>query len=358
MWYCFFFTFDQRVIPLRHGVYPYLAALMKSLVLVVLLLLGVAGLAEAQQQPQFTQYAFSGMYLNPAYAGVKGFGEITTIGRYQYLNYSPTLSEDAGGSPQTFLLSASLPVRILHGGVGLNIYKDKLAQTAITAANLSYSYHRKIGEGTLGLGIQGMFSNIHQGSYRPAEPNDPAVPLESSDRKLDAGVGVWYESEKLYAGLSVNNLLRAEYKFQNANGNDSARVVGENHAYLTAGYNIQASSSVVVTPTLLVKMVLPGKIGDSGKFAQDKSSFDLGARATFNDKYWGGVGYRFQESFNALIGVSFAKDNAFRVGYAFDFIAFNQDARAFSSHEIMLSYRLPKPGNILRPVIRTPRYSF
>ncbi|WP_303309406.1 type IX secretion system membrane protein PorP/SprF [Hymenobacter sp. BT730] len=329
---------------------------MKGLVLSVILLFIAAGTVLGQQQPQFTQYGFNGMYLNPGYAGVKGFGEITTIGRYQYVGYNASV--DAGGSPQTYLLSASLPIKLLRGGLGINIYKDKIAQTDVTSANLSYAYHIAIGEGVLGVGVQGIFSNIHQGNFRPAEPNDPAVPEESSDRKLDAGLGAWYETETLYAGLSVNNLLRAKYKFQNARGADSASVVGENHVYLTGGYNIQASSSVVVTPTVLVKMVLPGKVGDAGKFSQDKSSFELGARATFNDKYWGGVGYRFQESFNAILGISFAKDNAFKVGYGFDFIAFNQDARALSSHEIMLSYRLPKPSNILRPAIRTPRYSF
>jgi hypothetical protein len=56
--------------------------------------------------------------------------------------------------------------------------------------------------------------------------------------------------------------------------------------------------------------------------------------------------------------VSFAKDNALRLGGAFDIITINQAARAFSSYEIMLSYRLPKPGLLTRPAIRTPRYSF
>jgi hypothetical protein len=59
-----------------------------------------------------------------------------------------------------------------------------------------------------------------------------------------------------------------------------------------------------------------------------------------------------------MAGLALAKDNALRIGYAFDFVAFNQDARALSSHELMLSYRLPKPNTNTRPPIRTPRYSF
>ena len=119
------------------------------------------------------------------------------------------------------------------------------------------------------------------------------------------------------------------------------------------------SSAVVVTPSALVKAVLPGTYSDKGKFDNSNNySFEGGVRATYNDKIWVGANYRHQESVSGLFGVSFAKDNALRLGGAFDIITINQAARAFSSYELMLSYRLPKPGLITRPAIRTPRYSF
>lgn len=315
------------------------------------------GTAMAQQQPQFSQYGFNGMYLNPAYAGVKGQGEINLIGRYQYIGYKATF--DDGGSPRTAMLSASVPVAALGGGLGMGLYYDKLGEWSITNAQLSYSRHLKLGSGKLGLGVQGVFSNIYQGDFRARDENDPSVPQRSSDRKFDVGAGAWYESEKLYVGLSANNLLRSSYKFASENANQvTAQFIAENHTYLTAGYNIEASSSVVVTPTVLMKMVLPGKLGDNDKFTLKNNSYEAGVRATFNDRFWGGLGYRYDESFTALGGLSFSKDNAMRVGLAYDFIAFNRDARALSSFEIMLSYRLPKPGLAVRPAIRTPRYSF
>jgi type IX secretion system PorP/SprF family membrane protein len=330
---------------------------MKRALFSVLLVSAISSAAFAQQQPQFSHYGFNGMYLNPAYAGIKGQGEITTLGRYQYLGYTATF--DDGGSPQTYTLSASLPVAAIGGGVGLSVFRDKVAQSSITNVQLSYSKHIKVGEGKLGLGVQGIFNHLSKGVYRPADQApDSSVPQDGSDQKFDAGVGVWYESDKLYAGLSANNLLRSEYRFKSVGGENSAKVIGENHAYFTAGYNIEATSSVVVTPTVLVKMVLPGKFGDNNKFTLQNNSYEGGVRATVNDKFWGGVSYRYDESITGLLGMSFAKDNALRFGYAFDFIAFNQAARAFSSHEIMLSYRLPKPGMATRPAVRTPRYSF
>ncbi|SNC77357.1 type IX secretion system membrane protein, PorP/SprF family [Hymenobacter gelipurpurascens] len=330
---------------------------MKRIIFSACFLFAVAGTAVAQQQPQFSHYGFNGMYLNPAYAGIKGQGEITAIGRSQYYGYNATF--DNGGSLQTASLTASIPVAAIGGGLGIGIYRDKVAQLATTNAQLSYSKHIKIGEGRLGLGVQAIFNNIYQGTYRFVDEGDVKIPREGSDQKFDAGAGVWYESEKLYAGLSVNNLFRSGYKFNSeVVGGKTAEYINENHAYLTAGYNIEASSSVVVTPTVLMKMVMPGKFGDNNKFSFKNNSYEAGVRATFDDRFWGGIGYRYDESFTGMAGLSFAKDNAIRVGLAYDLVAFNQDARALSSFELLLSYRLPKPGLLTRPAIRTPRYSF
>ncbi len=337
---------------------------MKGTLLAALLL--TAGSALAQQQPQFTHYGLNGMYLNPAYAGIKGQGEVNLIGRYQYLNYSGTF--DGGGSPRTGLITVSLPVLALNGGVGLAVYYDQVGQSKMTNAALSYSQHVKLGAGKLGFGIQGVYTYLSKGTYNAIDLYDVNVPSDASDHKFDAGAGIWYESPKFYAGVSINNLFRSEYTFKSSGETDPVtgkklgtpnKYLAENHAYFTAGYNIDASSSVVVTPMVLVKAVLPGDFSSTSKFGSTKNySFEGGVRATLDDKYWVGANYRNEESVSGLLGLSFAKDNAIRLGYAFDFIAFNQAARAFSSHEIMLSYRLPKPGLITRPAIRTPRYSF
>jgi type IX secretion system PorP/SprF family membrane protein len=339
---------------------------MKGIVLATLLAMAAVP-ALAQQQPQFTHYGLNGMYLNPAYAGIKGQTEVNLIGRYQYLNLSNTLG-DENGSPRTGMVSASVPVLPLHGGVGLAVYYDQAGVSKVTNTALSYSQHVKLGNGQLGIGIQGTFTYLSKGSYRAIDQNDPFVPESGSDHKFDAGAGLWYESPKFYAGLSLNNLFRATYVLQSAIRDASGKIIGyqntsqflgENHAYFTAGYNIEASTSVTVTPMLLVKSVLPGSYDSATKYDNQRNySFEGGVRATLNDQFWAGLNYRHEESISGLLGYGFGPDNRYRLGYAFDFIAFNQAARAFSSHEIMLSLRLPKSVPLVRPAIRTPRYSF
>lgn len=330
---------------------------MKTL-LAMLLLLATVGSAVAQQQPQFTHYSLNGMSLNPAYAGIKGQGEVNVLGRYQYYNYGSF--GGANGSPRTGLFTASLPILAISGGVGVSVYYDQVGQSKMTNAALSYSQHIKLGDGKLGIGIQGIYTYLGKGTYIAIDPDDINVPKDASDSKFDAGAGVWYEAPKFYAGLSVNNLFRSGYTFKSAGTQGTpSKYLAENHAYFTAGYNIDASSSVVVTPSVLVKAVLPGAYADKGKFDNSNNySLEGGVRATLDDKYWIGANYRHQESVSGLLGASIAKDNALRLGLAVDIITLNQAARAFSSYEIMLSYRLPKPGLLTRPAIRTPRYSF
>ncbi|MGI4870754.1 MAG: PorP/SprF family type IX secretion system membrane protein [Janthinobacterium lividum] len=350
---------------------------MKGIILASLLSV-TATAALAQQQPQFTHYGLNGMYLNPAYAGIKGQTEVTLIGRYQYLNLGNTQSDD-NGSPRTGMVSASIPIRALNGGVGLVVYYDQIAVSKLTNASLSYSQHIKLGSGQLGIGVQGIYSYLSQGEYRANDLQDPLVPFSASDHKIDLGAGLWYESPKFYAGLSVNNLLRNSYTLQSAryqtnngvlvldaNGKpiiagyqNTSSFLGENHAYFTAGYNIEASSSVTVTPMVLAKAALPGSYDAVSKYDnQHNYSFEAGVRATFNDQFWVGANYRYDESFAGLLGYGFGPDKRYRIGYAFDFVAFNQTARALSSHEILLSLRLPKAPILFRPAIRTPRYSY
>ncbi|MGI4834974.1 MAG: PorP/SprF family type IX secretion system membrane protein [Janthinobacterium lividum] len=328
-------------------------------ILLAALLLAAAGSVRAQQQPQFTHYGLNGMYLNPAYAGIKQQVEVNVIGRYQYLNLGNTLGDD-NGSPRTGMVSASIPILPLGGGVGIAAYYDQAGVTKITNTALSYSQHIKLGQGRLGIGVQGIYTYIGKGTYRAIDPDDINIPANASDHKFDLGAGLWYEAPKFYAGLSLNNLLRSEYTFK-SNGTQGvgSQYLGENHAYLSTGYNIEASSSVTVTPMALVKAVLPGRYDTKSKYDnQHNYSFEAGVRATVNDQFSVGANYRYDESISGLLGYAFGADNRYRIGYAFDFIAFNQAARAFSSHEILFQLRLPKVTLLTRPAIHTPRYSF
>jgi type IX secretion system PorP/SprF family membrane protein len=308
------------------------------------------GKAVAQTQPQFSHYGFNGMYLSPGYAGINKATEFNMIGRYQWFGYKADFNDD-GGSPKTALFNVSIPVRAIKGGLGVNFAVEEIALTTVKSGQLAYSYHLPVGNGKLGIGGQGTVTNIGKGyGYRAIDVNDPNIPNVSNDTKFDVGAGLWYQADKFYAGAGINNLLGSKYEFEtfatDNPGNKTASVTNAKHLYVTAGYNIDASSSVVVTPTALLKYDL-----------ESKPSFDLGARATINTRYWIGANYRHQEAITGMVGGGLLKDNSLRLGYAFDFTTFEKVAKGTGSHEIMLSYRIPQLG-AAKPPIRTPRYSF
>jgi type IX secretion system PorP/SprF family membrane protein len=319
----------------------------KSGYLVFLLVILFPILSQAQQLPQFSHYAFNGQFISPGYAGVKGQTELNVLYRYQWLGYDGTF--DAGGSPKTALFTISAPVAALKGGLGLVIMKDEIGPVDVFHAQLAYSHHISIGNGILGVGVQGNLTNMSKGGYRANDQGDVRVPFNSSDRKFDMGAGLWYQQENWYVGGGITNLLGSVYEFENEDRTgEYGTISGEKHIMVTAGYELELSGAIDVTPTVLFKQDVNAGV----------TSLEAGGRATFNDKFWGGAGYRFGEALTGILGVYLLKDNALSFGYAFDYTAVGTSAKSATSHEVMLGYRLPKSKNNTKPPIRTPRYFF
>jgi type IX secretion system PorP/SprF family membrane protein len=297
------------------------------------------GLANAQQDAQFSQYMFNNLYTNPGFAGLEGCPKFTAIHRTQWVNY------DGGGAPQGQVLTASLPVRILMGGLGFQLSNDQTGPFRNVDLLLSYSYHIAIGSGKLGLGIRsGIFNRSLNTKYIYTDAKDPRI--EDIDNKSlnqlspDFALGAFYYHPKFYVGVSLNHVIKEQLQTVNA---ELSR-----HMTVTGGYNFQAASNIVLTPSFITKYDATG----------EKWSTDGSLMATFNNKYWGGLSFRQSDALIPFVGISFLKNNAMKVGFAYDYTLINQTGKATSSYEIMLSYSLPPFVPPVKPVIRTPRYRF
>ena len=105
----------------------------------------VASASFAQQDPQFTQYMFDRLSINPAVAGTSGQLCGTLLLRQQWTGFD--------GAPKTALLNVQAPITRISSGIGLSVYLDQLGQQKSTMARFSYSFHRKVGPGKLGIGL-------------------------------------------------------------------------------------------------------------------------------------------------------------------------------------------------------------
>jgi type IX secretion system PorP/SprF family membrane protein len=291
-------------------------------VLFLVLLVFPFALVNAQQEAQFVHNMFNGIYYNPGFAGSIGGISALGLARQQWVGFKDNDGNKV--APNTYTLSIHSPLNFLHGGVGLNIYSDKLGFQSEIGVKLMYAYRMDIGMGNLGIGIQLDFMNSTQDFAKlregAAQPDDPLLQGgKDSDMVFDFGLGVQYlVPDKFYVGLSSTRILESEstklyYQYQR-------------HYFLSAGYewSFPNNPSYVIEPSLLVK-------SDAVK-----TQFDLAALLKYNNKVWGGVSYstlRVMDPFSVLLGLSI-KD--IMIGYAYTIPT--SAIGSGGSHEIMVGY--------------------
>lgn len=296
---------------------------------------------QAQQDPLFTHYMFNNLYLTPAFAGVDGVTRLTAVHRSQWLGYQPSFG--GGGAPTTQLVSFNTPIYKLRSGFGTYIMNDISGPQNNLEAHAMYAYHLGIKDNKLSIGVKlGVFSQTIDGSfYRYVDQGDPSISDgKDSQIKPDLGFGLFYRSEKYYAGLGFNHLLKSEFDF----GLDETRAALENHVNFTGGYYYDLSFDLTFQFATWVKTDL------------NKTSVDLSALGFYKNTLWGGLSFRQSEAISLLAGYSLLKDKSLRLGYSLDYVVRDQTAKRPTSHEFMISYELPVNPGSGKKVVRTPRY--
>ena len=303
---------------------------MKKQSLLVLLIFGLCvQFANAQQDPQYTQYMYNMNVVNPAYAGSKETLSLTALYRNQWSGFD--------GSPQTFTFSGHSPLGN-NVGLGLSVIKDELGPVNETNAYADFSYTLTLGNNTkLALGIKAgaTFHDIGLANLTLQDDNDPFFSENVNRTTPNAGVGGFLYSDNWYLGLSVPNLFQSVHLDR-----DDFKLGSEtNHYFATAGYVFQVNDNFKLKPSVLVKSAFDAPL-----------SFDGNVNALFYEKFELGVSYRLDDSFSGLVG--FQALPQLRIGYAYDAVTSDINFVAPSSHEIILTWDI----TFKQRVLRSPRY--
>src|SRR5210317_197962 len=105
---------------------------MKRLsIIIVMLILGLE-YSNAQQLPQFTQYMYNTIAVNPAYAGSREALSLVGLNRNQWAGFD--------GGPETTTLSIHSPLRNEKIGLGLSLINDKMGYESLTYVYADFSY--------------------------------------------------------------------------------------------------------------------------------------------------------------------------------------------------------------------------
>lgn len=277
----------------------------------------------AQQEPQITLNMFNHMAVNPGYAGLRDAICVTGIIRQQWMGI-----EDAEGtkvSPETYVISGDSPVRLLRGGVSAVVMQDKIGYFKDVYVKLGYAYNRSLGDGELGIGFNVGFLNksLDFSKFKPVDAGDQLLQGgNESTMFTDLAVGAFYiQPNGLYMGLSATQLL--EGSKQLGTGTAGTEFKLRRHYYATAGYEI----SWIRNPAFVL---IPGVFA---KYDGSTIQLDFNTILQYNQKFWGGLTYRIQETAAVMVGMK-VKDISF--GYAYD-IPLSRIGGA-GSHEVMVRY--------------------
>lgn len=314
-----------------------------SFLLPFILFLGGRGLVFGQWDPQFTLYHLNPYYFNPAAAGLAGNMQVSAHYRTQWTGYTGTF--DTGGAPVSQVISVHTPFSALKGGLGFQVLNDNIGAGTITRSfKASYAFHKRFGPSIFSAGASvGTLSRVLDGErYRPREIDDPLIPstrISLTQPDIDLGVMLYNPGYQL--GLSYKHVTNPSFNYGSLTGTGRAPGLLSAQASMLVGL----SYTIDVVPTLLIKSDLRNV------------STEAGALVRYNNTYFAGLNYRWQDAASFLIGGSFLNNNL-QLSYALDYVVFGTVAKAPLSHEIFLSYALKAPRSGKRSIIKTPRYSF
>lgn len=280
----------------------------------------------AQQLPQFTQYMYNTISVNPAYAGSRGTLNVTALHRNQWAGIE--------GNPRTSTLSIHAPMRNDRVGLGLSYINDKLGFEQTNYIYGDFSYSVPVTEtAKLSFGLKAGFTN-----YKLETPdfNDMFFNSNFTDWSPNIGVGAYYSSNTWYIGVSSPRVLNTDLN------EGEYEALERNSYYAIGGLVFELSENTKFKPTMIAKFT-------NGAPA----TYDLTANFLFNEKFWIGASYRFNDAFNfgALIDYQATKD--IRIGYAYDIPTGDIKPYSSGTHEIIMIYELKFKS---KGPVKSPRY--
>lgn len=304
---------------------------MKTLYTILLFLAGST--VFAQQDPLFSQYMFNKLAVNPGYAGSRENLTVDLIYRYQWVNVD--------GAPKTISASIHSPLNNPHLALGAHVINDRIGPMSSTSAMATFAYKIIFPKGKLSFGVQaGMKSNgIDWNKINAQDTDDPFLINKAKNTVVpDANFGIYYYSQKFFAGFSSHQLLQNQtLVIKDSEGNTQASKLLR-HFYVTTGAAIPLGDNIIFRPSLLAKYV-----------KNAPPQLDLNASFLFVNKLWLGVSYRTENAISIMTEINIAEN--FRIGYSYDIWLNELKAYNKGSHEIRLSYDL----NFKRRML-TPRY--
>ncbi|EIM78830.1 hypothetical protein A3SI_00010 [Nitritalea halalkaliphila LW7] len=290
--------------------------------------------ANAQQVPQYSQYMFNPIFINPAYTGYKDQLFLQSYYRKQWVGLE--------GAPETFVVAADGFIPDKNLGIGVIGMSDRLGMQRTSALYANISYRLQLGQYDFlqfGIGVGMVNAVLDGGLAETTNPDDPTVPVGRNDVLYpDLKAGVFYFNERFYFGAAFDNLLSPILDF------DNGQVIAEprSHLFLTGGSAFALSDNIDFRPSFfwMDDYRSPARV-------------DLTTNFSFYERLWVGATYRTSVDYaNRSLSPDLQRATAvvamfqvfltegLRIGYAYDHNITGFNVRNFTTHDISLGFML------------------
>ena len=299
----------------------------------LLLMLFAPRKGAAQQDPVFNQYMNNLLTVQPAYAGMTGYLNVTAMSRIQWVGFD--------GAPTTNTVTIQGPFQKYNVGLGLSLINDKFGPVRQNGVYADYAYRILLNDDQyISFGIKGGFNRYEAllSELYTHDPNDPVSIQDINQKYLpNVGVGFLWHSDIFFIGFSVPKF----FKNQISSDNGVSLYQEEVNYYGMGGIVLDITDAVKFKPTFLYRWSerTPGMM-------------DLTANFLFFDRVWAGATYRIKNSYGLLFQAFINKQ--LKIGYAYDLTTFHPTQANAGTHEFMLSYDFPYKKR--RYCRFTPRY--
>ena len=288
----------------------------------------------AQTEPMYSQYMFNMLGVNPAYAGSREASSFNFFQRSQWVGLQ--------GAPQTTSFSFDQSILNKRAGWGIQFYDDKIGVEKADGINIMGSTKIQVSEngilsGGLSFGLMNYRIDLMNVTGR-FTPNDPAFYSNLNKWTPSLGIGIYYNTDNFYAGVSIPNILKSRLTAFDLI-RSGLQKVNQKHIFLTTGIVIPINEDLKLKPSTMIKMVEGAPI-----------EADFNTNVWLRDIIGLGVSYRTGD---AVIGMAEIQANQnLRFGYAYDMTISPLKFYNTGTHEIMIRYEI---GNF-KNKIKSTRY--
>lgn len=271
--------------------------------------------------PVYSQYLQNGLLINPAYTGSRGALSGFLSYRMQWMGIAE--------APVFQTVSLHAPMKNDRVGIGIMGQFMQYGVTRSKSIYATYAYSIRLGQGKLSFGLKGGV-DLSNTDYTGIDLTDPGDPIFMENGKYilpNIGAGVYYYSNKLFAGISVPQFL--SYQKNGTNGVQAYHSFSNYDLIFSAGGLIVFSDFFKFKPSVLVNY----------SFLETKklSQLDINGNFILADLLWVGGSWRTTEE--VAVGILQMQLNPqLMLGFSYDYPVGTMSSYSKGSIEFILRY--------------------